>query len=175
MGDKTDERDHLLGEVLGVCTSLIKQKWWKNNPRKKEMLMRNGMCPGMNYTRRQMACRINTKGFIMETCSPQPPHLLFMPSFLLFLDDLMHAPAPASTDFWLLITSAQTSYPWSGPPSDHLFMVNGSHFNDYNLYIEPDLDIIIKAILFLSFLFLNCSLNFLFWNFQTYRKAEITE
>lgn len=87
----------------------------------------------------------------------------------------MHAPAPASTDFWLLITSAQTSYLWSGPPSDHLLMANGSHFNDYNLYIEPDLDIIIKAILFLSFLFLHCSLNFLFWNFQTYRKAEITE
>lgn len=145
--------------------------------------MKNGMCLGMNYTSRQMAYGINTKGFIVETHFPQPPHaghphLPFTPSFFLFLDDLMHAPASASTDFWLLITSAQTSCPGSGPRSDHLLMVSGSHLNDYNLYIEPDVDIIIKAILRLSstvLLFLNCSLDFLFWKIQTYREAEITE
>lgn len=52
-----------------------------------------------------MECGINTECFILETVSPQPPwaahpHFpLFSLSFLLFLEDLIHAPAPASIDF----------------------------------------------------------------------------
>lgn len=45
----------------------------KNNLRKEEMLMSNGICPGLNIPGDDMECGIITKGFILKMDSLQPP------------------------------------------------------------------------------------------------------
>ena len=77
----------------------------KNNLRKEEMLMRSGICPGMNYTGRQHRVRdshralcFGNEGFPSASLSGWSSVPLLLLSFLLLVEALMQAPAAASTD-----------------------------------------------------------------------------
>lgn len=77
----------------------------KNNLRKEEMLMRSGICPGMNYTGRQHRVRdshralcFGNEGFPSASLSRWSSVPLLLLSFLLLVEALMQAPAAASTD-----------------------------------------------------------------------------